>query len=138
MWVSIMFIRSLRKSFILSILVAGGSLLSGCGMNSVEGSGEIYSAIYNALVETGLCPTAMDCRKKRLVFWDGNEKRVYYNFYVGSKKINPSLIEKAILKRKEEIGMHTTVTISFYNKTKDEMENIYNMIFVSPYYRKDL
>lgn len=66
---------------------------------------------------------------------------MYLNFYVGSKKVNPSLIEKAILKRKEEIGMHTTVTISFYNKTKDEMlENgvIYNMIFVSPYYRKDL
>lgn len=138
MWVSIMFIRRLRKIFILSILVAGGSLLSGCGMNSVEGSGEIYSAIDDALVETGLCPTAMDCRNKSFVFWEGNEKRVYYNFYVGSKKIDPSLIEKAILKRKEEIGMRTIVTISFYNKTKDEMENIYNMIFVSPYYRKDL
>lgn len=138
MWVSIMFIRRLRKSLLLFILGAGIGVLPGCGGSSVEGSGEIYSAIDDALVETGLCPTAMDCRKKRLLFWDGNEKRVYYNFYVGSKKINPSLIEKAILKRKEEIGMHTTVTISFYNKTKDEMENIYNMIFVSPYYRKDL
>ncbi|EGO82145.1 hypothetical protein OK116_08305 [Xylella fastidiosa subsp. fastidiosa] len=133
-----MFIRRLRKIFILSILVAGGSLLSGCGMNSVEGSGEINMAAHDALAETGLCQTNMDCRNKCLVFWDGNEKRVYLNFYVGSKKVNPSLIEKAILKRKEEIGMHTTVMISFYNKTKDEMENIYKMIFVSPYYRKDL
>ncbi|KQH73680.1 hypothetical protein AOT81_06660 [Xylella fastidiosa] len=138
MWVSIMFIRRLRKSLLLFILGAGIGVLPGCGGSSVEGSGEIYSAIDDALVETGLCPTAMDCRKKRLLFWDGNEKRVYYNFYVGSKKINPSLIEKAILKRKEEIGMRTIVTISFYNKTKDEMENIYNMIFVSSYYRKDL
>ncbi|WNY18418.1 hypothetical protein [Xylella fastidiosa] len=133
-----MFIRRLRKSLLLFILGAGIGVLPGCGGSSVEGSGEIYSAIDDALVETGLCPTAMDCRKKRLLFWDGNEKRVYYNFYVGSKKINPSLIEKAILKRKEEIGMRTIVTISFYNKTKDEMENIYNMIFVSSYYRKDL
>ncbi|WCF27617.1 hypothetical protein [Xylella fastidiosa] len=133
-----MFIRRLRKSLLLFILGAGIGVLPGCGGSSVEGSGEIYSAIDDALVETGLCPTAMDCRKKRLLFWDGNEKRVYYNFYVGSKKIDPSLIEKAISKRKEEIGMRTIVTISFYNKTKDEMENIYNMIFVSPYYRKDL
>lgn len=138
MWVSIMFIRRLRKSLLLFILGAGIGVLPGCGGSSVEGSGEIYSAIDDALVETGLCPTAMDCRKKRLLFWDGNEKRVYYNFYVGSKKIDPSLIEKAISKRKEEIGMRTIVTISFYNKTKDEMENIYNMIFVSSYYRKDL
>ncbi|AIC11588.1 hypothetical protein D934_11645 [Xylella fastidiosa subsp. sandyi Ann-1] len=138
MWVSIMFIRRLRKSFLLFILGAGIGVLPGCGGSSVEGSGEIYSAIYDALVETGLCPTAMDCRNKSFVFWEGNEKRVYYNFYVGSKKINPSLIEKAISKRKKEIGMRTIVTISFYNKTKDEMENIYNMIFVSPYYRKDL
>ncbi|WCF27613.1 hypothetical protein [Xylella fastidiosa] len=133
-----MFIRRLRKSLLLFILGAGIGVLPGCGGGSVEGLGEINMAAHDALAETGLCQTNMDCRNKCLVFWDGNEKRVYLNFYVGSKKVNPSLIEKAILKRKEEIGMHTTVMISFYNKTKDEMENIYNMIFVSPYYRKDL
>lgn len=55
----------------------------------VEGLGEINMAAHDALVETGLCPTAMDCRKQQLVFWEGNAKRVYLNFYVGSKKINP-------------------------------------------------
>ncbi|WP_419653932.1 hypothetical protein ACN3VN_02755 [Xylella fastidiosa] len=133
-----MFIRRLRKSLLLFILGAGIGVLPGCGAGSVEGLGEINMAAHDALVETGLCQTNMDCRNKPLVFWDGNEKRVYLNFYVGSKKIDPSLIEKAISKRKKEIGMRTIVTISFYNKTKDEMENIYNMIFVSPYYRKDL
>ncbi|WP_229716560.1 hypothetical protein [Xylella fastidiosa] len=136
-----MFIRRLRKSLLLFILGAGIGVLPGCGITRVEGLGEINSAIDDALVETGLCSTNMDCRKKRLVFWEGNEKRVYLNFYVGSKKIDPSLIEKAISKRKKEIDMRTIVTITFYNKTKDEMlENgvIYNMIFVSPYYKKDL
>lgn len=65
-------------------------MLPGCGGGPVEGLGEINMAAHDALVETGLCPTAMDCRKQQLVFWEGNAKRVYLNFYVGSKKINPS------------------------------------------------
>ncbi|AXI83995.1 hypothetical protein FUT69_02555 [Xylella taiwanensis] len=136
-----MFFRLLRKSVFLFILASGVIGLSGCGGTSVEGSDEIFSAIDDVFVESGMCSSKIDCNKKQLVFWDGNEKIFYINFYFGSKKIDPSLIEKAISRKKEEIGMRTKVRISFYNKTKAELlENgvIYNMIFVSPYYRKEL